>query len=97
MGRFTALIVEQTPCQVWKSGKMGQNWKKVPVKGNLLTFKGGIFFLCGLIVGFCDLVDRDETARQHFSFSALTKHINIFEYEDTFNQDATPKWLVLVK
>jgi hypothetical protein len=47
MGRFTALMVEQTPCQVWKSGKTGQNSKKVPVKGNLPTFKGGIFFLCG--------------------------------------------------
>jgi hypothetical protein len=52
MGRFTALMVKQTPCQVSKSGKMGQNWKKVPLKGNILTFKGGIFFLCGLIVGF---------------------------------------------
>jgi hypothetical protein len=55
MGRFTALVVEQTPCQVSKSGKTGQNWKKVPLKGNLLTFKGGIFFLCGLIAGFLRL------------------------------------------
>jgi hypothetical protein len=52
MGRFTAREVKQTPCQVSKSGKKGQNSKKVPVKGNLLTFKGGIFFLCGGISGF---------------------------------------------
>jgi hypothetical protein len=52
MGRFTAIVVEQTPCQVSKSGKTGQNSKKVPVKENFLTFKGGIFFPCGGISGF---------------------------------------------